>query len=97
MRWPLFLLVTCGLFFQIVWWFYWYPQTDFFLYSSLRNIEICDGDGGAALPCNNTTTTKPFMATLQADFLTFLRIPKTGSTSLLSFFQEYSGMASLDQ
>jgi hypothetical protein len=91
--------VTCGLFFQIVWLFYWYPQTDFFLYSSLRNIEICDGDGGgAALPCNNTTkTTKPFMATLQADFLTFLRIPKTGSTSLLSFFQEYSGMASLDQ
>jgi len=86
--------VTCGLFFQIVWLFYWYPQTDFFLYSSLRNIEICDG-GGAA-PCNNMTK-KPLIATLQADYLTFLRIPKTGSTSLLRFFQEYSGMASLDQ
>jgi hypothetical protein len=95
MRWPLCLLATCALFFQIVWLLFWYPQSDNFLYSSLtRNNEWnCDSD--AAPLCNMTTT--PLETPLQADFFTFLRIPKTGSTSLLKYLQGYSGMASLDQ
>jgi hypothetical protein len=42
-------------------------------------------------------TTTPLETPLQADFFTFIRIPKTGSTSLLKYLQGYSGMASLDQ
>lgn len=96
MRWPLFLLATCALFFQIVWSFYWYPQSDNFLHSSLtRNNEWNCDDDDAAAPLYNMTTTP--LETLQADFFTFLRIPKTESTSLLKYLQGYSGMASLDQ
>jgi hypothetical protein len=41
--------------------------------------------------------TRTPLETLQADFFTFLRIPKTGSTSFLKYLQGYSGMANLDQ
>ena len=73
--------------------FFGYQQSDDFLYSSLtRNNEWnCDSD--AAPLCNMTATP---LETLQADFFTFLRIPKTGSTSFLKYLQGYSGMASLD-
>lgn len=51
-------------------------------------------EGGAPPPStNNETATRTSRA---ADFLTFTRIPKTGSTSLLAFLRDSSGMESLN-
>jgi len=45
---------------------------------------------------NETPSTTDNTATSRADFLTFTRIPKTGSTSLLGFLRDFSGLESFN-